>query len=197
MTVTIEEKITHLQEAAMTEARKEGNNIIESHKQTLDSLYNHHAEEASRQAQTRIKAETIRAKQQLNQITAKAQVDLKRALGKRQILLKDKLFADVHSLLDEYMLTEAYKDLLQTYINNAASFAGGDPLTIYLNASDTGKKAELEERTGLTLSISRDDFIGGIRAAIPGRNILIDHSFKGKFESEYEKFQFLGGGTIG
>ena len=195
--MTIEEKITHLQEAAMTEARKEGNNIIESHKQTLNSLYDHHAEEMSRQAETRIKAETIRSKQQLNHAAAKAQVDLKRALSKRQILLKDKLFSEVHSLLDEYMLTDAYKDVLQTYINNAASFAGGEPLTIYLNASDTDKKAELEERTGLSLTISRDDFIGGVRAAIPGRNILIDHSFKGKFEAEYEKFQFLGGGSIG
>lgn len=194
--MTIEEKITHIQEAAMTEARAEGNHILASHRKALESLQERHAEEARRQSETRIKSESIRAKQQLNQATAKAQVELKRALGKRQILLKDQLFAEVRDLIHAYMETDAYVDLLQSYINNAATFADGEPLTIYLTPQDAKRKAELEHRTSLTLTVGHDDFIGGIRAAIPGRNILIDHSFKGKFESEYDKFQFLGGGSI-
>ncbi|MGL6201596.1 MAG: V-type ATP synthase subunit E [Lachnospiraceae bacterium] len=193
----IEEKLKHLQDAAMTEAREEGNKIIGTHRQALESIYQKHVEENRTQSTTRIKSEIIRAKQQLNQATAKAQVELKRKLGKRQLLLKDQLFSKVRNLLDDYMLTDAYIDLLQSYINDAASFAAGESLTIYMNANDVGKKAELEQRTGLSLTISKDDFYGGIRAAIPGRNILIDHSFKRKFESEYDKFQFGGGGTIG
>jgi len=193
----IEKKIKHLQEVAMTEAREEGNRILDTHKRALDSLYDKHVSENRVQSESRIKAESIRAKQQLNQTAAKAQVDIRRVQGKRQIKLKDKLFEEVKVLLLNYMQTDAYKDLLQTYINDAASFAAGEPLTIYLNQSDGDKKDELEQRTGLTLTISQDDFFGGMRAAIPGRNILIDHSFKRKFESEYDKFQFLGGGTIG
>jgi len=195
--VTIEEKLKHIQDAAMTEAREEGNSIINTHRQALESLYQKHVDENRIQSATRIKSETIRAKQLLNQASAKAQVDLKRKLGKQQILLKDKLFSEVHTLLGDFMQTDAYIDLLQEFINDSAAFAAGDPLTIYLNAADTDKKAELEQRTGLSLTISKDDFYGGIRAAIPGRNILIDHSFKRKFESEYDKFQFGGGGIIG
>lgn len=195
--MTIEDKLKHLQDAAMTEAREEGNNTINTHRQALESIYQKHVEENRTQSTTRIKSEIIRAKQQLNQATAKAQVTLKRKLGKRQLMLKDQLFFEVRNLLDDYMLTDAYIDLLQSYINDAASFAAGESLTIYMNANDADKKAELEQRTGLSLTISKDDFYGGIRAAIPGRNILIDHSFKRKFESEYDKFQFGGGGTIG
>lgn len=195
--MTIEDKLKHLQDTAMTEAREESNNIISTHRQALESIYQKHVEENRTQSTTRIKSEIIRAKQQLNQATAKAQVELKRKLGKRQLLLKDQIFSEVRNMLDDYMLTDAYIDLLQSYINDAASFAAGESLTIYMNANDADKKAELEQRTGLHLTISNDDFYGGIRAAIPGRNILIDHSFKRKFESEYDKFQFGGGGTIG
>lgn len=195
--MTIEEKIVHIQEAAMTEARNEGNQILNTHQKALDSLYTKHATEANKQMTTKINAETVRARQQLNQATAKAQVELKRALGKRQILLKDKLFVEVRTLLQDYMQTEAYITLLQTHITNAAKFANKEPLTIYLNPSDSARKAELEETSGLKLTISREDFIGGIRATIPSRNILIDNSFLGMLDTEYDNFQFLGGANIG
>lgn len=181
----------------MTEAREEGNKILDTHRKALESLYTKHTAENKAQYDTRVKSESIRAKQQVNQSAAKAQIDMKRTLGRRQFQLKDQLFAEVNALLQDYMKTDAYIDLLQSYINDAAAFAAGDPLTIYLSVNDADKKAELEQRMGLTLTVSKDDFEGGIRAAIPGRNILIDHSFKRKREAEYEKFQFLGGGTIG
>lgn len=194
--MTIDEKLKHIQEAAMTEARAEGNNITETHRKALETLYQKHVDENTVQFETRVKSECVRNKQLLNQTAAKAQADLKRKLGKKQILFKDQLFAEVRSLLKNFMKTEEYIDLLQHYVNDSASYANGQPLTIYLTAADQDKKAVLEERTGLSLTISNDDFIGGIRTAIPSRNILIDHSFKGKFESEYEKFQFEGGNTI-
>ncbi len=34
---------------------------------------------------------------------------------------------------------------------------------------------------------------GGIRATIPQKNILIDHSFAGNFEAAYKDFKFDGG----
>ena len=66
-------------------------------------------------------------------------------------------------------------------------------MTIYVNPTDADKKAYLEEKTGLTLSISKEDFIGGIRAVIPERNILVDYAFRGALEREYQKFAFGGG----
>ena len=194
--MTIEEKVVHIQEVAMTEARSEGNQILETHQKALDSLYVKHTTEARKQMTTKINAETVRARQQLNQTTAKAQVELKRALGKRQIFLKDKLFVEVRTLLQDYMQTDAYCALLRTHITNAAKFANKEPLTIYLNPSDVARKAELEVAIGLKLTISREDFIGGIRATIPSRNILIDHSFLGMLDTQYDHFQFLGGANI-
>lgn len=46
---------------------------------------------------------------------AKSQIDLKREQGKCQTELKNRLFRRVHVLVDEYMQTEAYTELLSSY----------------------------------------------------------------------------------
>ena len=35
-----------------------------------------------------------------------------------------------------------------------------------------------KERTGMTLTISKVDFIGGVRAVVPEKNVLVDYAFK-------------------
>ena len=186
--MTVEEKISHIREAAMEEARARGNEIIDQHQKALEGVFKTHKQEAVMQADTRIKTETASARQQLNTVTSKGQLKLRRQLSRVQNELKNKL-------AEEYMKTEAYKELLVSYIAKAARFADGNPLTIYINSSDEDKKEFLEKRTGMTVTVSEEDFLGGIRSIIPGRNILIDHSFSGALEKEYEEFTFKGGVT--
>ena len=64
--MTLEEKIAHLQETVMTEARSEGNAIIDNHKKALESLFEKHKKEATAQSEVRIKSETLRARRQIN-----------------------------------------------------------------------------------------------------------------------------------
>ena len=139
--MTIEEKMFHLQTAAMEEARAEGNALIRQHEEALNSVFSQHCEEARRQSETRIKAEKVSAAQQLNMASSKAQLEM----------------------------------------------------TIYINPSDADKKEYLEEHTGMRVTVSKEDFKGGIRAVLRQRNILIDHAFKGALEREYQQFLFRGG----
>lgn len=194
--MTLEEKISHLQSAAMEEARAQGNAIIKQHEEALQSVFEQHRAEAVRQSETRLKAEATNARQQLNMAASKAQLELKRELSRTQGELKNKLFDEVLRLVEVYMKTDDYKRLLITYIESAARFANGETMTLYLNPSDEDKIAYLQEHTGMTLAMSKEDFIGGIRAVIPGRNILIDHAFKGAIDNLYHKFSFKGGAGI-
>lgn len=194
--MTLEEKLSHLQASAMEEARGQGNAIIRQHEDSLNRVFDQHCAEASKQSETRIKAETTTARQQLNMATSKAQLELKRELGKIHDELKKNLFLEVIQLVNEYMQTEEYKRLLVAHIEKAVKFANGESMTIYINPSDTDKKEYLEEHTGMALTISREDFIGGVRAVVTDRNILIDHAFKGAIDSEYQKFLFKGGAGI-
>lgn len=193
--MTLDEKIAHLQEVVMTDARAEGNAIIENHRKALESLYEKHKEEKQAQYRLRIQSETTSARRQLNQTAAKAQTELKRALGKCQNELKERLFEEVKKLLVEYRDTEEYLDYLTGCIMKAAVFADGEPLTIYITPDDAEKKDVLEKRTGMTVTVSGYGFLGGIRAVIRKRNILIDRSFQTALEEEYRNFCFVAGGV--
>ncbi len=195
--MTIEERIDHLQEAAMEEARAMANEIRTQHKRTLTGVLDQHKGEANRQYDVRVKAETVTARQQQNMAVSKAQLELKREYGKRQKQLKKELFKEVQSMVYDFMKTDEYKELLVEYINNAAGFAKGEQLTIYINPSDADKKDYLEERTGMALTVSKEDFIGGVRSVVREKNILIDHAYKGALEKAYQEFMFRGGTGIG
>lgn len=194
--MTIEEKITHIQNVVMAEARGEGNEIIRQHKEALEGLFETHKEEVIRQSKMRIKAETTAGRRKLNMAASKRQVTLRRERNKVQHVLKDQLFEEVKELLKEYMKTEEYREYLISHIQKAVRFAGGQSLIIYLNPTDMDKKDDLEDYTGMTITISREDFMGGMRAVLPEKNILMDYSFKGALEKEYEEFAFKGGGGI-
>lgn len=195
--LTLEERILHLRVAVMEEARAEGNAIMKQHEDALQGVFEQHKAEGKRQSETRIKAEGVNARQQLNMAMSKAQLELKREIGKMHKDLKKKLFHEVEQQLHDFMKTEEYKSLLVKYIEKAAQFAGGEEMTIYINPTDADIKEYLEEHTGMQLTVSKEDFIGGVRAVIHKRNILVDHAYKGALESEYQKFLFKGGAGIG
>ena len=171
--MTLEEKIAEIRSSSMEAARAEGNDIIESYRRALEKVFEDHKQEAVRQMETRVKAETVNAKQQKNQAMAKAQLDLKRQEGRVQKELKDKVFREVMEMVESFMKTEEYRDFLLCCIRKSLEFAGGEGLTI-----------------------SEEDFIGGIRAVIRTRNILIDHSFKTALRAEYDEFVFRGGDGV-
>ena len=181
----------------MEEARAEGNAIIKQHEDALLGVFEQHKAEMTRQSETRVKTGRVGAQQQLNMAMSKAQLELKRELSKTQKELKMELFEEVREVVEDYMGSEEYPRLLIAYIEKAAKFANGAPMTIYINPSDEDKKAFLEEHTGMALTVSKEDFIGGVRAVIQDKNSLIDHAFKGAIENEFRKFMFKGGVQVG
>lgn len=194
--MTLEEKIAHLQTTSMEQARAEGNVVIDSHKEALEKVFEDHKAEALRQAETRIKAETTSARLALNQAAAKSQLEIKRRQGTVQQELKDKIFKEALSLVEDYMKTEAYEDFLIRCIRQAKEFAGEEDVVIYINPSDEKKRSALEDAARVRLTVSAEDFIGGVRAVIRSRNVLIDNSFRTQLRNEYDKFLFLGGDGI-
>lgn len=195
--MTLEEKLSHLQASSMEEARAEGNAIIDNYREALEKVLKDHKEEMRWQAETRIKAEQSNARHMLNQANARTQLELKRKTGKVQVELKDKIFKEAHELAEEYMQTDAYEDYLIKSIRKATAFAPGEEMTIYINPSDEPRQAALEAATGTQLTLSSEDFIGGTRAVIRDRNILIDNSFSTLLRNEYDRFIFTGGDGIG
>lgn len=192
----MDEKIEHIKSVVMEEARSQGNAIMKQHQAVLDDIFKAHQEEANRQAKIRIKAETNAGRRTLKLAASKKQVALRRERSKVLYDLKNQLFDEVKELLFTYMQTEEYLEYLTEHMKQAARFAGSQAVTIYINPTDLDKKDYLEDFTGMSVTISKEDFIGGIRAVIREKNVLMDYSFQAALEEEYEKFTFKGGAGV-
>ncbi len=190
--MTLEEKIQNLQRVSMKEARSEGNALIKGHADFLSHRLSEHQQKMKMQAENRIGNEKARIRLRQNRDISEYQIRLRRELNEYQEELKKKLFGRVRELLKIYMKTGEYLDLLSRQVREAMLYADGEETVIYINASDRELK-EAIEGAGALLTVSSEDFTGGIRAVIRTKNILIDRSFSRALEKEYADFLFRGG----
>lgn len=191
--MTLDEKLQHFYTASVDEAHAEAYRDIEAHKKSLEKMLNEHKDANMENAEKQVKAETVNARREINKALSARQLTIKRDLTRKQNTLKDQLFADVKKRLEQFSATPEYEDYLCKKIQEAGAFAGEDEIFIYLSPEDSSLLPVLTQRTGLPLQIAQESFQGGIRAMIPGKNILIDHSFLGNFETVYKEFKFNGG----
>lgn len=193
MNMTIEEKLKHFYDISISETQRQASESIETHRQYLMNLLEEHKHTHILQAEAEIKSETEHAKREINKALSAEQLHIKRQWSQRQNQLKDQLFAQVKKRLEEFIHSPQYEEYLYERIQNARKFAGTDSLQIYLSQKDSALLGPLSLKTGIPLLLSSEDFIGGIKAAIPEKNILIDESFLEAFSSLKKEFTFDGG----
>lgn len=191
--MTTEEKLRHFQEFTMQDARAKSSKMIDEYKESLNKIYEEHKTEKIRQAKYQIKTETESLERNKNKELSKQQLHIRRKLTRKQEELKDKLFEEVKDLLNDFRNNPAYDEYLITLIKDAKNFAKDEDIIIYIDPIDTSKKEMLEKETNVSLTISEYSFLGGIRAVITGRNILIDNSFETRLSEEKSNFTFNGG----
>lgn len=186
--MTLDEKLEQFYNSAMESATSQNIEIIEEYQKSLQLIYDEHKEEEIRKADAAYRAESEKLLREKNKDVASESINLKRKLSDRAYDLKVQLFEDVSAKLQDYMKTSEYNDLLARQIKTARDFAGKDKITIYINPTDAAQKASLEASTGVELTVSDRDFIGGIRAVIQEKSILIDNSFLTRMEESKNKF---------
>ncbi len=191
--MTIDEKLSHFYDITVEDARTKAAAILEEHKEALEKMTAERKALSEENAQAQIKAETANARREVNKALSAEQLTIKRDWTKKQNELKEKLFSEVKELLDSFTKTPEYETYLTGKIKEALDFAEDDEISVYLSPEDSALAEKLQQTTGVTIQIAKDSFLGGIRATIPQKNILIDHSFAGNFEATYKEFKFDGG----
>lgn len=186
--MTLDEKLEHFKASVIDSATKQNIEIVAEYKAMLEKNFEERKENALRKAQANFKIASDNIIRERNRKLSVETLDIKRKVLDKTTEISDRIFNDVRVKLDEYMKTPQYEELLYSQIMNAVNFAQGDAITVYINPTDADKIPSLEEKTGVSLTISNRDFIGGIRAVIPSRSILIDHSFLTKLEEEKSNF---------
>ncbi len=191
--MTTEEKLQHFLNASIEDAQNRSQKMISDYKEALAKIADEHKAETLKKAELQIKVEEDKLQRNRNKEISKQVLHIKRKITKKQAELKDKLFVEVAHMLEEYMSTEDYTKLLVKEIKEAVDIAGESDVTIYIDPADSESLSKLEMMTGASLTISEYPFMGGTRAVIRDRNILIDNSFAKKLEEAKENFNFNGG----
>ena len=193
--MTTEEKLQHFYEVSMDTAREEATKVLDEYKAALETEMERHKQEKQAASESQFKIDSDNAAREINKALSAEHLHIKRKLSKKQQKLKESIFAEVEELLDDFSKKPEYTDWLEDKIKQSFEIAENDSVQIYLTAKDSAKAEELTKRTGITPLISETDFLGGIRAVIPEKNILIDNTFLTAFENEKERFNFDGGFT--
>lgn len=193
--MTTEEKLQHFYEVSMDTAREEATKVLDEYKAALEIEMERHKQEKQAASESQFKIDSDNAAREINKALSAEHLHIKRKLSKKQQKLKESIFAEVEELLDDFSKKPEYTDWLEDKIKQSLEIAENDSVQIYLTAKDSAKAEELTKRTGITPLISETDFLGGIRAVIPEKNILIDNTFLTAFENEKERFNFDGGFT--
>ena len=191
--MTIDEKLSHFYDVTIEDAQAKAAGILEEHRKALAQMTEKHKADSQENAQVQIKAETANARREINKALSAEQLTIKRDWTKKQNELKEKLFAEIKTQMENFRNTPDYPAYLENKIKEALDFAEQDKINIYLSPEDSALLPDLVERTKAFITVSAEDFLGGIKATIPHKNILIDHSFAGNFQAVYKEFKFDGG----
>lgn len=191
--MTIEEKLTHFYDTSVEEARRQAEKEVQEYKESLDAAMEEHKKMALENAASSRKAEIANARREINKALSAEQLNIRRDWTTRQSRLKEKLFSEVREQILKFMESSCYEEYLCSKIEEAVCFAEHDEIQIYLSREDEPRLKSLTIKTGFPLRLSGDSFIGGIKAVIPEKNILIDNSFEEGYNTAYRDFKFNGG----
>ena len=172
--LTTEEKLQHFEDICTGDALKK----------------NEHKENARKQAALQIAAEKERIARETNKNLSLGQIEIRRSYSRKDEELRGKVFSELRDKLARFMETPKYDALLEAQIKKEKAFAGSSEIHIYIDPSDKEKQNLLSLRTDCDIRVSQYPFLGGTRAVIASKNILIDNSFETKIKEAEQDFQF-------
>lgn len=188
--MTTEEKLKHFQDVTVENANVKSMKALEEYKKALETVFSTHKEDALRKQALQIKLSEENLRKEKNAELSKEQLEIKKALGKKQEELKSLLFHEVLDKLDAFMTTKEYDEYLVKHIKAAKEFARAEKLEVYIDPADSEKKMALETAAGVQITVSEYGFHGGMRAVIRSKRILIDQSFETKLNEVKNEFSF-------
>ncbi len=186
--MTTDEKLRNFYESSLQSARDEAQRLMEEKEAAMDKLLQEHKEQKDRQAAEELSAEEKNIVRENNKEVSAKILEIKKQYSETRDRLICQLFSLVEEKLRQYRQTGDYGDLLVKQIRDAQAFAGDDPVSIFVDPSDELLIPVLKTTTNAQISVSDVSLLGGIRAEIPSRNILIDNSFCKQLEDLKENF---------
>ena len=194
-----EEKLSHFRDICAADTRGRAEKMLAEQQAALDARSAAHKAEALHRQSMQLQVEAVRIANEQNKEYSLRRTEIRKKINAVHEDLKDCLFVELRDRLANFMETPDYLTLLKEQIRAAKAFAGDDAVRIYLDPTDEALLPRLNLELHTDLLISRYSFLGGTRAVIPSKNILIDNSFATKLDDARAAFRFTledkNGGT--
>lgn len=178
--MNINDKLQHFMDVSMNSAMQKKSNLLDEYKNGLDIQFENHKSDSIKKSEIQKKTKIDSIRRDFSKDFSKQQQHIKRKLTHKKDELKEKLFEEVQTMLNDYFKTDDYTELLVKEIQSSINISPSNEITIYIDPLDAEKKEYLESKTGVEISISAYSFGRGMRAIIPSKNILVDNSFNYK-----------------
>lgn len=185
--MTLEEKLENLSLAVLKDATLQSEALIREYQENIEHSLKTHEEELTKRNQEEYEYQYAKLEREKNKAISQAMLESRMLITKKNEELSKKLFDFVTIKLLEYKKTKEYENYLLKLIDTAINFSNGHEMTLYIDPSDASLKDFLEKKSKKTITISDENFLGGIRAIMTEKNILIDESFSTKITEEKER----------
>lgn len=186
--MTIEEKMEHFREVSLDNVSTKSHNILVEYKKSLDEQFEKHKQSALEDAKEAEASQISAVKVEAKRALSKLQSEIKRDVIMHQNELKTELFDAVNAKIYEYKTTDEYKKMLIDQIKKIQKDFDDAEIDFFIDPSDEMLLDSLIKATAANIQINQTAFIGGIKAIVNSKNILVDNSFKTKLSEEQEKF---------
>lgn len=189
--MTQEEKIKHFLDVVVEDAKNKNKVVVCEYEDSLNKIYAEHVKAEEEKYEARFKVMKEAVIREKNTDISKAQIELRRKFALKQEEIKSALQSEVNKKLCEYKMTDAYVDLLVNQVRKAEEYSQGEDIVIYIDSSDEDKTEILKKHTHGEVKVSEDKMIGGVRAVIRSKNVMIDESFYSKLTEEIRNFSIV------
>lgn len=197
--MTTEEKLDAFYMNCLTAATEEARRQTSAHKAALEELYQEHIRQKNLQSEAELAVRREEMQRESNRALSEAQLKVRREYSARSQELKDELFRDVEKKLADFKQTPAYIDYICKKVNMALHLSSDreNDILVYMDASDSGIVREVSSRCGVKIRMAEEAMLGGVRAVIPSRQLLIDFAFRDLLNEEKDAFTFRTGNDEG
>ncbi|MHC3404256.1 hypothetical protein [Aerococcus sp. Group 2] len=173
----LEEKMAYFKDQVTQQSQAEIDQQINQYRQTLEDDYQKFQVQTDETFAHRLVNEKEALRKENNKAISQIQINQQRELFLTEENMKLTLFQTFTKQIESYQKSEAYIEQLKKMLKNIQAYAGREKYDLYIDENDSHLRSQLESYASHPIIISDRPFMGGIRAVLRERQILVDYSF--------------------
>lgn len=194
--MTTKEKLESFRNNTIEAATKQADREVEQYHVALDQIFAQHKEEKNAESEQRVADERLKYERKTNKLLTAAQAEIRQKFSDQTLRIRNRVFNRVEQKLIDFKRSPEYLSYLCGKIREMQgklTNESGKGILFFVDSTDADLIEPIQKQSGVTIQISKENIIGGLRALVPSRSIMIDNSFASLLAEEEKAFSAEGG----